>query len=68
MTTPIIFRRIIFNSSLQRTLYNQKKKKFQVINRRKFYNMPNGPQDPDYLMVFLTGICAYYTIGLFYKK
>jgi len=66
--TPIIFRRIIYNAPLQRSQCMQKKKNFQVINRRKFYSFPNGPQDPDYLMIFLTGLCTYFSISMFYKK
>lgn len=66
--TPIIFRRIIYNSTLQRTQCIQQKKKFQVINHRKIYNFPNGPEEPNYIMMFLTGLCAYFSISTFYRK
>jgi len=66
--TPFIFRRIIYNARIERTQCIQRKKQFQIINRRKFYSFPNGPEEPNYLIMFLTGIIAYYSAGLFNKK
>ena len=66
--TPIIFKKVIFNSGLQRVKSIQQKKKFMVINRRKFYNFPNGPEEPDYIMMVMTALSSYFALQIFYKK
>ena len=59
---PIIFRRVIFNSKIIREQYRQNKKKYMIMNHRKFYSLPTGPEDPNYFIIFLTSISTYYII------
>ena len=66
-----------FSKSKSKSIFRNKcienKKKFNIVNRnpkRQFHTMnngPNGPDDPDYFMIFLGGVSAYYTMKLLYK-
>lgn len=70
---------LYFSKSKSKSVFRNKcienKKKFTIVNRNNpkrqfhtFNNGPNGPDDPDYLMIFLASVSAYYTIKLLYKR
>ena len=66
---PFIFKKIVFHSRLQRYQCIQRKNKYMIINQRNFYSLPNGPEDPDYIMIFLTALSSYYFVKMIsYKK
>ena len=66
--TPLFFRKLIFNSKLHREQCIQNKKKYAVVKYRKLYSMPNGPEDPDYIMLFITALSSYFAIKFCYRK
>jgi len=66
--TPYFFRKVIFHSKLNRDKFLRNKQKYMITNRRKFYSIPNGPEDPDYIMIFITALSSYFALKLYYKN
>jgi hypothetical protein len=64
----MIFRKVIFNSKVNRANFIRNKQKYRIVNRRNFYSLPNGPDDPDYFMMFITALSSYFTLKILYKK
>lgn len=63
---PYLVRHIIYNSKAVRTQINNKK------YRRNTHSLPNDPQNPNWLLLFIGGITSIYAINMIrnmiYKK
>jgi hypothetical protein len=64
----IIFRRIIYNSTLNQQKFIEKKRKYMLVNKRPFYSFPNGPEEPNYIILLVYGIFSYYTLKYIHRK
>ena len=64
----MIFRKVIFNTKVNRSNFIRNKQKYRIVNQRNFYSVPNGPDDPNYFIIFVTACSSYFTLKFIYKK